>query len=144
MDKVVDSVKLIGAGVNDKAQISEFFEFAERQGDYYANAGRYLGFVERKDHQFVLTRLGQEFVQLESLSERTEMLMSQLLARPTFRAAFNLLVMNRFALDQIERADIEKIIESHIHLSEETRRRRSSTVQSWLKWILDNCQISTT
>jgi len=143
LDKVVDSVKLIGSGVNDKFQISEFFEFAGRQGDYYANAGRYLGFVERDDHGFVLTRLGREFVQLESLSERTEVLLSQMLARPIFRSVFNLLIENKFNLASITKAKIAKVIDTHSTLSTSTSERRASTVQNWLKWILDNCQIAT-
>jgi hypothetical protein len=141
LDKVVDTVKLIESGVDNKIAISDFFEFAERQGDYYANAACYLGFVKRQGHQFVLTRLGEEFVQLETLAGRTEMLLSQLLSRPTFRAAFKLLAANSFVLESIGRTDVEKIIQSHTSLSGRTLRRRTSTVLSWLRWILDNCQI---
>jgi hypothetical protein len=144
LDKVVDTVKLIGSGVNDKAQISDFFDFTERQSDYYANAGCYLDLVQREGHHFALTQLGKEFVQLETLAKRTEMLITQLLTRPTFRTALNLLVENNLALERIDKKDIEKIIQSHTHLARVTQDRRASTVRSWLKWILDNCQIITT
>ena len=142
LDKVVDSIKLIGDGADDKIQLAEFFEFDERQSDYYANAGRYLGFVERKDQRFVLTRLGREFVQLESLSERTKALLSQMLARPTFRAVFHLLVADGFKLENIDRAEITEIIKAYTSLTGATPSRRASTVLSWLGWILDNCQLA--
>lgn len=141
LDKVVDSMKLIGDGADDKIQLAEFFEFDERQGDYYANAGRYLGFVERKDQRFVLTRLGREFVQLESLSERTRSLLSQMLTRPTFRAVFHLLVENGFKLENIGDVEIAEIIASHTSLSGATPLRRASTLRSWIRWILENCQL---
>lgn len=141
LDKVVDSIKLIGAGADDKIQLAEFFEFEERQGDYYANAGCYLGFVKREGHRFILTPLGRKFVQLESLSERTKSLLSQVLVRPTFRAVFQLLVAREFKLETIEKAEIAKIIESHTALTGTTPWRRASTVRSWVKWVLESCQL---
>jgi len=142
LDKVVDVVKLIGGGADDKVQLAELFEFDERQGDYYANAGCYLGFVRREGRRFVLTHLGREFVQLESFSERTKSLLSRMLARPTFRALFVLLVANRFGLDAIENAKIAEIIASHTSLTGSTPLRRASTVRSWTRWMLENCQLS--
>jgi len=142
LDKVVDTIKLIGVGGDDKAQLAEFFEFEERQGDYYANAGCYLGFVRREDQKFVLTRLGREFSELTSLSERTKALLSQMLTRPAFRAIFKLLVANGFRLENIENAEIAEIIKSYTSLSGSTPLRRASTVRSWLRWILDNCHFA--
>ncbi|MFH1447105.1 MAG: hypothetical protein ABIG43_06840, partial [Chloroflexota bacterium] len=49
MDKVIDTISLISQGYDDKTQISEELEFDERQGDYYGNAGCYLGFLEHED-----------------------------------------------------------------------------------------------
>jgi hypothetical protein len=142
LDKVVDSIKLIGDGADDKTQLAEFFEFEERQGDYYANAGCYLGFVERERHRFTLTPLGRKFVQLESFSERTKALLSQMLARPTFRAVFHLLVAKEFKPENIENAEIARIIESHTTLTGTTPLRRASTVRSWMKWVLESCQLT--
>jgi hypothetical protein len=141
LDKVVDSIKLIGSGADDKTQLAEFFEFEERQGDYYANAGCYLGFVEREGRIFVLTHLGREFVQLESFSDRARSLLSQMLTRPTFRAVFNLLIANGFRLENIENAEIAENIETRTPLTGSTPLRRASTVRSWIEWILENCQL---
>lgn len=142
LDKVVDTMKLIGIGGDDKAQLAEFFEFEERQGDYYANAGCYLGFARREGRRFVLTHLGRELAQLESFSERTKSLLARMLARPTFRAVFGLLVANGFDLDGIENAKIAEIIASHTSLTGSTPLRRTSTVRSWTRWMLENCQLS--
>lgn len=142
LDKVVDAINLIGSGADDKTQLAEFFEFEGRQGDYYANAGCYLGFVEREGRMFVLTHLGQEFVRLESFSERARSLLSQMLTRPTFRDVFNLLVANGFRLENIENVKIAEIIASHTPLTGSTPLRRASTVRSWIEWVLENCQFA--
>ena len=48
LDKVIDIVtNFHSAGLTNKPAIAEFFDFDERQGDYYANAGYYLGLLKR-------------------------------------------------------------------------------------------------
>jgi len=46
LDKIVDIItNFKSAGLSNKPAIAEFFDFDERQGDYYANAGYYLGLL---------------------------------------------------------------------------------------------------
>lgn len=60
LDKVIDIVTNNKAGLTTKSAIADFFDFEERQGDYYANAAVYLGLLKRKpgSEEFVLTREG--------------------------------------------------------------------------------------
>ncbi|GAK56524.1 hypothetical protein U27_03486 [Candidatus Vecturithrix granuli] len=37
LDKVVDIIHLVATGISTKSEISEYFDFDERQGDYYLN-----------------------------------------------------------------------------------------------------------
>lgn len=141
LDKVVDTVWAIGEGLDNKDELAEFFEFAERQGDYYANAARYLGFVERRRHSFALTDLGRDFLRQQRLADRTAALLSQMLARPAFRAVFELLMARGYDLGAIARYEIAQIIEAHTVLSGTTPGRRASTVRSWIDWVFGNCEI---
>ena len=43
LDKVADLVSMSEADIITKESIADLFEFDERQGDYYANAARYIG-----------------------------------------------------------------------------------------------------
>ena len=83
-----------------KAAIAEHFEFDERQGDYYANAGVYLGLVDRSDAGFVLSELGSRLIGTRSLARRTELLVEQMLRRPVLRDAFALLQAHGLDVDQ--------------------------------------------
>jgi hypothetical protein len=141
LDKVVDLVSLIDSGVDTKDTIADFFEFDERQGDYYANAGRYLGLLDRHGSQFVLTGLGRQFVQIRSVSGKSRLLIEQLLTRPTFRANLELLLQHGMELETVSNEEIARVVEQFTDLSGSTPGRRASTVRSWLRWILENSDI---
>ena len=77
LDKVVDIVtNFKSAGLSNKPAIAEFFDFDERQGDYYANAGYYLGLLKRvpDSTEFELTREGEYIAKSENRSRRNLLL----------------------------------------------------------------------
>ena len=141
LDKVADLVPLVESGLDTKADIAEFFEFDERQGDYYANAGRYLGLLEREDGRYIVADLGRQFTQTRSISGKSRLLIEQLLTRPTFRATLELLLQRDLALDAVSNEEIALAIAQFTNLSGTTPGRRASTVRSWLRWILENSEI---
>ena len=81
LDKVIDLVSLIDQGVATKTEIAEYFEFDDRQGDYYANAACYLGYLIRDDQKYMLTELGREFLAIRSSSMRNAAVVEQMLQR---------------------------------------------------------------
>ena len=151
LDKVVDLLALLRSRADDgsrrrfrpvsKAAIAEHFEFDERQGDYYANAGVYLGLVDRSDAGFVLSERGSRLIGTRSLARRTEMLVEQMLRRPVLRDAFALLQAHGLDVDQIRLDELAAIIGRHTSLSGTTPARRASTVLRWLRWVTDNAEL---
>jgi hypothetical protein len=101
LDKVADLVPRVESELGTKADIADYFEFDERQGDYYANAGCYLGLLEREGQRFIVTDLGRQFTQTRSISGKSRLLIEQMIARPTFRTAFDLLLQRNLALDAV-------------------------------------------
>jgi hypothetical protein len=138
MDKVVDLVRLLPAGLSDKAQFAESFEFDERQGDYYANAAKYLGLVEREGKGFQLTSLGEAFCRTTSRADRTLCLVKQLLKRPAFRRLIELLARRNLMLASLPEAEVAGLIAQDAALSPSTAARRALTARTWLTWILKN------
>src|SRR5208337_2941931 len=62
LDKVIDIVtNFHSRSLSNKPAIADFFDFDERQGDYYLNAGYYLGLLRRvpSSTEFSLTREGE-------------------------------------------------------------------------------------
>jgi hypothetical protein len=142
LDKVADLISVVDEGLSTKTEIADFFEFDERQGDYYANAGRYLGLLKREKGNFLLTNLGRRFTRVRSISGKSQLLIEQLLIRPTFRTTFELLLDRDLELETISNGEIAATIEQFTNLSGTTPMRRASTVRSWFKWILKNSKIA--
>jgi hypothetical protein len=130
----------VNSGVNEKAQFADFFEFDERQGDYYANAAKYLGFLKRAGHRFELTEIGAAFSKLPARAERTLWLARQIAKRPSFRECLELLIRRGYHLASLNITEISEIISRSAGLNPTTARRRALTVRSWIIWLLKNSQ----
>lgn len=138
LDKVVDLIGLVGRGLNNKSDIAEHFEFDERQGDYYANAARYLDFIERQNNGFRLTDSGRKLLNVRTLAERNQLVVSQMLRRPSLHRAFELVVNNAMDLSSIPTSKIADIIAENEIITGTTVPRRASTIKRWLAWAIDN------
>jgi hypothetical protein len=138
LDKVIDIVtNFQPAGLSNKMAIAEFFDFDERQGDYYANAGYYLGLLKRVSDstEFELTREGGYIARSMNRSRRNLLLLMQMMKRPSFNEIIRLFESNNRELDSLDVDILAPIIQRHVNLNDTTARRRASTIMSWLKWM---------
>jgi hypothetical protein len=138
LDKVIDIVtNFHSAGLSNKPAIAEFFDFDERQGDYYLNAGYYLGLLKRvpDSHEFELTREGEYIAKSENRSRRNLLLLKQMLKRPSFNEIVRLFENKKWDFYVLSDDVLSPIIQRHVKLNETTARRRASTVMSWLRWV---------
>ena len=140
LDKTLDVVAKVESGVSTKQQIAEAFEFDERQGDYYANAARYLGLLQREELGFGMTDIGTNYLKTRSRALRNEIVVRQLLMRPTYRAIFHQLQQHNFELEALSNQQIAATIETYTPLSGSTPGRRAQTVRSWLANLLRNAE----
>lgn len=140
LDKVVDLISSVKQGYTTKSDLAGVFDFDERQGDYYGNAGRYLGLIDKSNSNFILTRLGDEFLAIKSASQRTEFILQQLFKRPTFRSMFKLIAEKKIGIDSIPNEVIASFIGKYTNLTGSTPPRRASTVRSWLNWVTQNVE----
>jgi hypothetical protein len=138
LDKVVDLVLEAGNGEVTKAGIAELFGFDERQGDYYANAACYLGFLRRTGAAFAITEAGEAFNGLRSRAERTRVLVGRMAEIPSLRGAMRLLVERGLRAEKIAQAELAAIIRERTGLGASTPERRASTLRAWLVWIMGN------
>lgn len=139
LDKVIDIItNFQSAGLTNKAAVAEFFDFDERQGDYYLNAGYYLGLLKRvpSSTEFSLTREGEYIARSENRSRRNLLLLKQMLKRPSFNEIISLFDSSGRDLALLNVDVLASIIQKHVELNETTARRRASTVMSWLRWMV--------
>jgi hypothetical protein len=140
IDKVIDIVtNFHSAGLSNKSAIAEFFDFDERQGDYYLNAGYYLGLLKRipQSTEFSLTKEGEYTARSKNRSRRNLLLLMQMLKRPSFNETLKIFDDGNRDLTLLNVDVIWPIIQKHVELNETTAKRRASTVMSWIRWVND-------
>lgn len=133
-----------------KEEITYEFKFDPRQTDYYFNAGKYLGFLE------------EDRVKVEENGKVSEKTAIKLSAKG--KKIFNMTYKNRqleYAKSILEHRVFQDTFKEYIKLhempkrskiieymknsklynvgSEETFRRRASTISSWIEWIAKLC-----
>ncbi len=131
LKKVRDVINLIYSGINSRDSIAAYWDIEGRQGDYYANAASYLGFVERENQGWALTEFGCHYLELPT-SRRKRTFVEAISKRTVFYKLLTLMSEeNSLPDNQI----IKSVILEHSEVSDTTAGRRSSTVKSWLQFI---------
>ncbi len=112
--------------------IADIYEFDVRQANYYLAALQYLGLVI-KDNNYKLSKLGKKIMKMNHKSKNLAIIEIILSHKPFYCALEQYLTNQKF--DPLEIAKV--IYESREEInSTGTAERRTSTVISWVKWIL--------
>ncbi len=136
-NKVIELLTLLANKDLTKDEITENYQFDKRQTNYYTDAGRYLGLIDKSkvnknEITFCLTEEGKSI-----LGKRHKLkylfLIQKILEHEPFYKAFELtLSMGDIpSKEQICQA----IAKVRSDLNSTTIGRRSSTVKRWIEWI---------
>lgn len=136
--KIVDLLSLLSVKDLTKDEITENYQFNERQTNYYTDAARYLGLVNKftdPDQEIIFT-LTDDARQLFRKRPKQKYLglIRKILEHDVYYKTFQATRGGRIPTKQ----EISPIIkECQINISGDTVGRRASTVHSWIKWIWD-------
>lgn len=119
----------------DKLELSDEYSFNPRQGDYYANASKYLGFVKKNGNKFELTNLGTQIVNLPNSNKRNLIIIKQILSNKIFNLIFSSVLKNNGSFDNDYITDV--ILKNVNNINPNTAKRRSKTAKNWIEWILN-------
>ncbi|MBQ7665389.1 MAG: hypothetical protein IJS42_01600 [Synergistaceae bacterium] len=137
-ERVINLCELLYENDMSKSEITEEYSFNERQSDYYANSARYLGLAyrTRKDGKtcYTLTDNGRKILRMNYRDRQLE-LCKLILSHRIFNEILCIYFTRGSAPANDEIMNIMKSLELHNVTSEETFRRRASTVRGWLEWI---------
>lgn len=131
LNKIVDLTSFLSISSADKFNIAHYFEFDERQGDYYANAGRYIGLIEKEDGLFKVSKEGRQLASITNRDNRNYFLTKLILRTKLFNDLVKLYYKQNNKLEDIQ-------IVSRLQqegLTGATPERRMNTVKSWINWI---------
>ncbi|MBU7455858.1 type II restriction enzyme [Leuconostoc fallax] len=120
----------------DKNELATAYDFDERQGDYYGNALRYLGFVSKNNSKFELTPLGKRVAEMPNNNTRNRIIIEKILSDKIFNEVFINTLSHRGEFDN-DFIDHTLLRNTKSVGTMVTAKRRRSTVQSWITWILE-------
>lgn len=140
MPRIINLIELLAETPLTKQDITSQYAFDERQTNYYTDAGRYLGFLQKwKDEYnnvwFHLSPDGSCIMNLP-YRERLIQIASRILMHKVFREVFILYLNYRQMPDTKTIVPIMRRSGLYRVESESTFIRRASTVKGWVNWIL--------
>lgn len=134
-ERIINLMELLNEHELSKEEITNNYAFDRRQTDYYVNAGKYLNLFSENQGTVQLTDNSKQIL-CSSYCNRQLKLVNCILSHKVFKDCFEQsLNLGRI----IDRNSIITNMKSnnlyHVN-SDDTYNRRSSTIASWLNWIL--------
>lgn len=137
-ERVIDLLSLLVDRDLTKEEITENYQFDRRQTQYYTDAGRYLGLVNKyidsstNEVTFCLTDEG-EIIFKKRHKPKFMALIKKILEYKVFYQVFKSAI-NHGAIPQ-NKIICEIMSESDLNINITTIKRRASTVRGWIDWI---------
>lgn len=140
MSRIVNLVELLNEKPMTKQDITSEYAFDERQTNYYTDAGRYLGLIDKTHDEdgnilFQLSAGGHRIMGLE-YKKRQLALVTQILMHKVFNETLKLHLQCGEMPDKQTIIRIMKRSNLYRVEADSTYLRRSSTVVGWVNWIL--------
>lgn len=126
---------LNGRGLSSD-DITEIYDFTDRQTGYYTNGARYLGLVckDKENNKYKLTKSGQAIIGL-SYKEKMLKLVEAIIKHKVFRVCLQKFLKN----ETLSKEYVIQVMQSspiyNINKQSSTINRRAITVLRWCEWI---------
>ena len=139
-ERVINLCELLEENEKNKKEITENYAFDERQTNYYTDAGRYLGLIEksREDGEiiFKLTEKGRSILKLKFKQRQLEFV-KLILEHKAFKESLELYFERAEKPLYIDIIEIMRHCNLYKVTEESTYKRRASTVRGWIEWMLE-------
>lgn len=139
-ERVINLCELLKQrGFISKDDITQNYDFDHRQTDYYSNAAKYLGLIETiRENQQIGCTLTQDGFRIFNLPivERQLEFVKLILSHTVFQNTLKLYFDKGNAPTKDEVVEIMKNAKLYNIDSDQTYKRRASTIISWINWIL--------
>ncbi len=137
-ERVVDLLTLLLDKELTKNEIASNYQFDLRQVNYYTDAARYLGLIDKfsdsstKEITFRLTYEGKNLLSQKSKT-KILLLVRKILEHEAFYKTFQLTLQHGKVPNNSETSLI--ISSCNLNISSSTIDRRATTVRRWIEWI---------
>ena len=138
-DRVINLCELLQNSEKDKQAITDNYEFASRQTNYYTDAAIYLGLVNKlgtRIKKFELTKLGKKILSLNYQARQLEFV-KLILSHKVFHITIKRYFENGKMPSDDEIVNYMKQSDLYNIASDTTYYRRASTIKAWIYWIIN-------
>lgn len=140
-ERVINVVELLhGKESVSKDFFTEYYQFDPRQSDYYLNAAIFIGLITKDKSKsrssYRLSTLGKKILQLP-YKQRQIVLIQQILTDQIFIDSLKIVFDSGKFPTKEHLVSVMSKSKIYNMFSEITMKRRASTVDSWLHWIVN-------
>lgn len=139
-ERVINICELLNMQELSREKITEEYAFDIRQTNYYTDAARYLGLLDKQYEEgrkplYCLTSFGKRVMQL-GYKQRQLAFCKAILQHHVFNEAFKLCMRTGCVPESSAIVEIMQKANLYKVESMSTYTRRSSTIASWINWML--------
>lgn len=143
-ERVINLCELLNEfGSLSREFITANYDFDVRQTNYYTDAGRYLGLIEKSKGNeeviYFLTNKGKHIFSL-NIADRQIQFFKLILSHRVFNRVIKLYFKKSEQPSKEEIVEIMKTSDLYKINSDVTFYRRASTISSWINWIIDQIE----
>lgn len=122
----------IADGDDSPQLVTQRYGFKRRQVAYYIQAAEMLGFVEKRNGRYTLSRIGKQYVALTQ-TQRKDLLVRRILSLPIMMLIIVELIMSPY--HRLSREQVQQIAATRSAISGSTIGRRAQSIFAWLDWV---------
>ncbi len=138
-ERIINLCELLNNQDMDRNSVTENYDFDVRQTNYYTDAARYLGLLEknRRNEMLVysLSPLGKRILKMD-YKQRQLAFCKQILSHKIFKDVLQLYLLRGKLPERNDIVWLMKQTNLYNIQSDETYFRRASTIKSWMEWIV--------
>lgn len=138
-ERVINLCELLNEHDMARDKVTEEYDFDARQTNYYTDAARYLGMLEKarknKVIKYSLTPLGKKILNM-CFKKRQLALCELILSHKVFNDVLKLYFSHGVMPEKCEIVGLMKESKLYNVNSDETFGRRASTIKNWINWIV--------
>lgn len=139
-ERVINICELLNEQELTRTEVTDRYAFDVRQTNYYTDAARYLGLLEKNKKNrtpiYTLSKKGKRILNL-NFKQRQLAYCSCILSHKPFHDTLKKYFENGVMPATNNIIEIMKDLNLHNVGSDSTFRRRSSTIKGWINWIID-------
>lgn len=138
-ERIINLCELLSEQDLSRSDVTEKYDFDERQTSYYTDAARYLGLLDKKSGSdtvsYSLSQIGYSILKKDYKSRQLAFC-SLILSHKIFNDVLNEYLSRGIMPEKCE--IVEKMKQAGLYRvkSDETFARRANTIKHWLEWIV--------